>query len=202
MAKMKKLLFIDIGGVLLTNGWDRHARALAVKQFGLDGVELENRHHLTFDTFEIGKLSLEDYLNRIVFYEKRPFTKEQFTEFMLEQSRPFPEMIQLVKGLKQKYGLKVVVISNEGREFNEYRIKKFKLNEIIDFYISSSFVHLRKPDLEIYQMALDLVQVDPKQTLYIEDRQLFVEVAEQLGIEGIHHVDYETTKLKLATFFL
>ena len=111
-------VFLDIGGVLLTDGWDHHARKRAATNFKLDLAEMEDRHHLTFDTYEEGKLTLEEYLGRVVFYEERPFTPAQFRKFMFAQSKPYPEMIELVRQLKARYGLKIVVVSNEARELN------------------------------------------------------------------------------------
>lgn len=192
-----RMLFVDVGGVLLTNGWDRHARQRASEKFDLDLNEMEIRHNLTFDTYEVGKLSLDDYLKRTVFYTRRSFTPRQFQTFMFAQSKPFPEMIALVRSLKEKHGLKVAVVSNEGRELNAHRIRKFKLESFIDFFISSSFVHFRKPDADIYRVALDISQIPASETLYIEDRKMFVEVAESLGIRGLLHVDYQSTLAKL-----
>ena len=153
-----KTLFLDIGGVILTNGWDHHSRDLAAKTFKLDPVEFQHRHHLTFDTYENGKLTLKEYLNRVVFYEKRPFTRAQFQRFMFEQSQPYPEMLDMMAQLKKRYGLKIIVVSNEGRELNMYRIKKFKLERLVDSFVSSSFVHIRKPDTDIFQLAIDMAQ--------------------------------------------
>ena len=127
-------LFLDIGGVLLTDGWDHHARKRAAKNFKLEWAEMEDRHHLTFDTYEEGKLTLEEYLDRVVFYQKRPFTRAQFRRFMFAQSKPYPEMIELVAQLKVRHGLKIVVVSNEARELNAYRIRKFKLDEFVDCF--------------------------------------------------------------------
>jgi putative hydrolase of the HAD superfamily len=115
-------LFLDIGGVLLTNGWDHHARKRAATNFNLELAEMENRHHLTFGIYEEGKLTLEEYLGRVVFYQKRPFTPAQFRRFMFAQSKPYPKMIELVRQLKARYRLKIVVISNEAWELNSYRI--------------------------------------------------------------------------------
>jgi putative hydrolase of the HAD superfamily len=194
-----KTLFTDIGGVLLTNGWDRKSRKKAIEVFKLDAEETEERHHLTFDTYESGKLSLDEYLDRIVFYEKRNFTKKQFRQFMFDQSKPFPEMIEMVKQLKKQHHLKVAVVNNEGLELNEHRIKTFKLNEFVDFFICSCYVHLRKPDKDIFLIALNTAQVKPENVIYLEDRSMFVQVAESLGIHGIRHVDYKTTSEKLAS---
>jgi putative hydrolase of the HAD superfamily len=194
-------LFVDIGGVLLTNGWDSSSHKQAAQLFDLNLSEMEDRHHLTFDTYEMGKISLQEYLQRVLFYEKRSFTEQQFSAFMFEQSQPFCEMIDLIGQLKALYGLKIVVVSNEGRELNAYRIQKFKLASFVDCFVSSCFVHLRKPDADIYRLALDIAQVRAHEVLYIEDRLLFVQTAEQLGIQGLHHTNYLSTKAKLEAIF-
>jgi putative hydrolase of the HAD superfamily len=190
-------IFTDIGGVLLTNGWDRGSRLKAIDLFNLDHEETEERHHLTFDTYEEGKITQDEYLDRVVFYKKRSFSRKQFRQFMYDQSKPFPDMLALLQQLKKKCGFKVAVISNEGRELAEYRIKQFKLNTLADFFIVSSFVHFRKPDADIFRIALDTAQVSPQEVVYIEDRPMFVQVANGLGIHGLHHIDYKTTARKL-----
>ena len=195
-------LFLDVGGVLLTNGWDRSMRRRAAETFHFDPADMDERHHLTFDTYELGKLSLDEYLNRMVFYKERPFTREQFKSFMFGQSQPFRQMIDLVRNLKKAYGLRVAVVSNEGRELTTYRIEKFGLGEFVDFFIASSFVHFRKPDADIYRIALDIAQVPIEEVLYIEDRLMFVEVAQGMGIRSIHHTGFESTRENLASLGL
>ncbi len=177
-------------------------RRKAAEVFQFDHAEMDERHHLTFDTYEEGKLSLDEYLNRILFYEERPFTKEQFIDFMFAQSQPFPDMIDLVCNLKRKYRLKLAVVSNEGRELTSHRIRKFKLGSFIDFFVASAFVHIRKPDADIYRVALDIAQVPAEKVVYIEDRAMFVDVARSLGIKGINHRDYGTTRAELAALGL
>lgn len=193
-----KALFLDVGGVLLTNGWDRRMRAEAAERFGLDYTEMNERHHLTFDAYEEGKLTLEEYLDRVIFHQQRSFSRDEFREFMFAQSRPYPEMINLVRELKARYGVKIVVISNEGRELTVYRIRKFDLAEFVDFFVSSCFVHFRKPDADIFRMALDMVQVPQDRVVYVDDRAMFVEVAQGLGLRGIVHKNAETTRETLA----
>ncbi len=187
-------LFLDIGGVLLTNGWDHNSRKSAAEKFGLDYEEMSERHHLTFDTYEEGKLSLDEYLKRVVFYEDRPFSQEEFKKFMYAQSKPYPDMIDLIRGLKAQYGLRVAAVSNEGRELTIYRVQQFELKTLVDFFVSSCFVHYRKPDEDIFRMALDVSQAQPDQVVYIDDRGLFVEVAREVGITGIVHKDYKATR--------
>ena len=117
---------------------------------------------------------------------------------MFAQSKPYPEMIELIRELKARYGLKIAVISNEARELNAYRIRKFKLAGFVDAFVSSSFVHVRKPDADIFRLALDIAQVPARQVVYIEDTPMFVQVAEGLGIQSILHTDYRSTRAKLA----
>jgi putative hydrolase of the HAD superfamily len=193
-----RTLFVDIGGVLLTNGWDRQARELAATFYKLDLAEINDRHQLTVETYELGELTLDEYLKRTVFYEDRPFSRAEFREFMYKQSLPHPQMIELIRRLKAQFGLKIVVVSNEGRDLNSYRIHKFKLSEFVDFFVSSCFVRLRKPDLDIYRMALDMTQTPPAQVAYIDNLLMFVQIAQAEGIQGIHHTDYMSTRTRLA----
>jgi putative hydrolase of the HAD superfamily len=197
-----KTLFVDIGGVLLTNGWDHVARRAAAKKFRLDWTEMEERHRLSFDTLEQGKLTLAEYLKRVVFHRPRRFTPTQFRRFMLAQSKAYPEMIGLVSQLKARHGLKVIVVSNEGRELNAHRIRTFKLAEFVDAFVSSCFVQLRKPDEEIFRLALDLAQTSPREIVYLENTALFVQVAAGLGIRSILHTDYRSSRAELAALGL
>ena len=190
-------LFLDIGGVLLTNGWDRRMRRDAAQIFGLDLDDLNDRHKMSFDTYEQGKLSLDTYLNQVVFYKERPFSREAFKEFMFAQSQPKVDMINLVSALKWKYRLRVAAISNEGRELTVHRIKKFTMTAFIDFFVSSCFVHFRKPDADMYHIALDISQADPARSVYIDDRALFVEIAQSLGLIGILHQGFASTRQAL-----
>jgi putative hydrolase of the HAD superfamily len=191
-------LFVDIGGVLLTNGWDHQSRKRAAIHFKLNLAEMQERHELNFETHEQDKITFKEYLDRVVFYQKRAFTRATFRRFMFAQSKPYTEMIALVRNLKAKYGLKIVVVSNESRELNAYRIRQFKLAGFVDAFISSCFVHLRKPDADIFKLALDAAQTPARQIVYIENTPLFVQIAEGLGIRSILHTDYKSTCAKLA----
>jgi len=199
VPKRPTALFLDVGGVLLTNGWDRSMRKRAAETFGLDSQDMDDRHHLTFDTYELGKLTLDEYLDRMVFYEERRFSREEFKEFMFAQSKPLPEMLDLIRGLRKAYSLKIAVVSNEGRELTTYRIQKFGLADFVDFFIASSFVHFRKPDADIYRIALDIAQVPLDRVVYVEDRLMFVQIAQGLGIRAVHHRSFESTQASLAS---
>lgn len=193
-------LFLDVGGVLLTNGWDHQMRERAAQKFNFDYKEMEVRHALTFDTYEIGKITLDEYLDRAVFYVPRSFSKEEFKAFMFDQSKAYPDMIQLIRSVKERYELKVVVVSNEGRELMENRIQRFHMQEFVDFFICSCFIHLRKPDEDVYRLALDAAQVKPQEVIYIDDRPLLVEIGRKLGMQAILHKHFEQTSNLLTDF--
>ncbi|MCA9514718.1 MAG: HAD hydrolase-like protein [Myxococcales bacterium] len=195
---MIKTLFLDVGGVLLTNGWGRASRKLAAEKFGLDFAELDERHHLTFDSYEVGKLPLDGYLDRVIFHAPRDFTRDAFKAFMFSRSQPHPEMLALVGELKARHGLRVATISNEGRELTEHRIHAFQLDRLVDCFVSSSFAHLRKPDADLFHLAMDVAMCAPEDGAYVDDRELFVEVAAGLGLNAIHHVSVEETRRALA----
>lgn len=187
-------LFLDIGGVLLTNGWDTNSRKKAFEHFDLDAEEVEERHHLTFSVYEEGRITLDEYLDRTVFYEERSFSKASFKGFMYNESKALPGSIDYFKQLKQEYRLKVIAVSNEAKELNEHRIKTFKLNELFDAYISSCYVHIRKPSTEMLTMACDISQTRPEHGLYIDDRQMFVEIATKFGMQGLQFESIDKIK--------
>jgi putative hydrolase of the HAD superfamily len=193
-----KTLFLDIGGVLLTNGWDHRARKRAATHFKLNWAEMQERHELNFETHEEDKTTFKEYLDRVVLYQKRPFSRNEFRRFMFAQSKPDAGMIELVRNLKAKYRLKIFVVSNESRELNAYRIRHFKFDGFVDAFISSCFVRLRKPDADIFKLALDIAQTPVRQIIYIENTPLFVQVAESLGVRSILHTDYKSTCAKLS----
>ncbi len=194
-------LFVDLGGVLLTNGWDRVARKNAAQQFELDWEDFEDRHKRVYDDHEKDKITLNEYLNAVIFWKERPFTLEQFRAFVFAQSKPFPEMLNFVSSLKKDHQLKVIAISNEGRDLAEYRIKTFRLDSVIDTFFVSCFVHYQKPDPHIYQMALDVLQMAKDRIIYVDDRPNLIEAGAKLGIRGIVHTSFESTRSQLLSLW-
>lgn len=192
-------LFIDIGGVLGTNGWDRHSRKKAVDHFGLDHSDFEERHKRCYDLLEVDAITLDEYLSQTIFHQVRSFPKENFIAFMRGESKPDWDMIRMIGTLKEKYSLHVAALSNESREIAEYRIHLFDLKSIIDTFFVSAFIHLQKPDPRFYHLALDVSQVKPAEVLYIDDRPQLVKAAAALHIAGIPHVSLEETKRRIET---
>ena len=185
---------MDIGGVFLTNGWDHNSRQDAAKKFDLDYDQMSERHEFINYVFEIGEVTIDEYLDTVIFYEPRDFSKEDFKRFMFAQSVELPEMLPYVKQWKKQTQLAVFALSNESLEINNYRIEKFRLHKVFDGFFSSCYVGLRKPDPRIYKRAMTIAGVGPKECIYFEDRQMQVEAAQKLGMNAVKHTDFEKTK--------
>jgi putative hydrolase of the HAD superfamily len=180
-------LFWDNGGVILTNGWDRIARRAAVDKFKLDWADFEDRHELMLNDFETGRVTLDEYLRRTVFYREHSFTPDDFKKFMFEQSQPFPESLDFLKKLAQTRRYAMASLNNESKELNEYRIHTFHLRDYFESFFSSCYLALRKPNVEIYKLALKITQRDPQECVMIDDRGLNLETAKELGIHTIQY---------------
>jgi len=190
-------IFWDVGGVLLTNGWDRAQREKALEQFHLDREEFNDRHEMLVSSFERGKISLDEYLDRTIFYRSRPFTRDDFRQFMFALSQPKSDELALAQELSRSGKYLMSTINNESREMNLYRIEKFGLREIFDIFISSCFVGLRKPERDIYRLALEITQKVPAQCCFIDDRDLNLESAEKLGMQTIRMQTTEQLRQEL-----
>ncbi len=189
-----KVIFLDIGGVLLSNGWGHESRQKAAGAFGLNYAEMDALHHFIFNVYEIGRISLDDYLDTVVFNQTRDFTKEYLKEFIFSQSTELPDMLQWFKEWKQDCSFRVIAINNEGKELNDYRIKTFGLHQCFDAFISSCDVGMRKPDPGIFKLAMGIAQASPQECVYFDDRPLLVQAAQKLGIQSFHHQGFSSTK--------
>ncbi len=178
-------LFFDIGGVLLTNGWDRDSRMAAAKEFHLNWNDFEDRHELVLHAFETGKLGLEEYLDRVIFYCPRDFTREQFKAFIYSQAQAMPESLALMPRLVKAGRYLISALNNESRDLNEYRIDKFHLREYFDVFLSSCYLGVRKPDAAIYRLALSITQRRGEESVFVDDRALNLECARELGMRTI-----------------
>ena len=192
-----RIIFSDIGGVLGTNGWDSSLRAKVITEFGLNGPVIEKRHYLMFDSYERGFLSLEQYLKYVFFDCERSFSLDALREFIFAGSIAWTDNIKLLSEVKLTNEIKLALISNEGQGITEHRVEKFGLRQLADFMVVSHCVHMRKPDAQIWNLALGLAQVTADQAIYIDDRAIFVEVAKDLGLTAFQHVSLEQTKQNL-----
>jgi putative hydrolase of the HAD superfamily len=195
MEPSYKILFSDIGGVLLTNGWGHESREAASKKFGIDYGEMDALHDFIFNVYEMGKISLDVYLDTVVFNHPRDFSREEFKDFMFAQSLELPDMLSwFVEWKNKNCALKIISINNEAKELNEYRIKKYKLHNFFDAFVSSCEVGMRKPDPGIFRLALGIAQAQPHECLYFDDRIMLVEAAKKEGIHAYQHTGFESTR--------
>lgn len=178
-------LFFDIGGVLLTNGWDRDSREAAAKKFHLDWEEFEDRHELVLHAFEVGEMGLAEYLDRVIFYRRRDFTRQEFKRFIYAQARPMPKSLALMARIAKPRKYLISALNNESRDLNAYRIEKFHLREYFDSFLSSCYLGVRKPDKAIYTQALSITQRQPEECVFVDDRALNLECAQELGMHTV-----------------
>jgi putative hydrolase of the HAD superfamily len=180
-------LFWDIGGVVLTNGWDRESRRAAAKAFELDWEDFQDRHDLSFPAFDSGQITLNQYLDRTLFYRPRSFTREEFTAFMFAQSQEYPDTRAVLSNLARTEKYFIAAINNEPFELNQYRIEAFGLRKDFQIFFSSCYVYTRKPDEAIFRMALSVTQRPPEQCVFIDDRAINLENPRRLGMNVIHY---------------
>lgn len=193
-----RAIFWDVGGVLLTNAWDRSERTKAVDHFHVNPEEFHDRHELVVSSFERGKITLNEYLTRTVFYEPRSFTVDAFRDYMFSLTQPFPEVLDFAKSLTDSGKYLIGTINNESRELNNFRIEKFGLRKIFRVFVSSCFVGLRKPERDIYRVALEITQFPADQCCFIDDRSLNLECAAQLGMHTIQMQSLKQLRADLA----
>ncbi|HVF81900.1 MAG TPA: HAD-IA family hydrolase [Flavisolibacter sp.] len=190
-----KVLFLDIGGVLLSNGWGHLSRQAAAKKFSFDYDAMNYLHEFIFDIYEEGKVSLDEYLDSVLFYEPRPFSKEEFKAFMVQESKELPGHLLdwLINWKSQHPQVKVFSINNEPKDLNDYRIKTFDLRRLFDGFISSCDVGLRKPDPQIFKLALAVAAIEPHECIYIDDREVLTRAGSKMGMKVWQHKTVEET---------
>lgn len=197
-----KILFSDIGGVLLNNGWGHESRKKAAALFDLDYAAMDILHNFIFNVYEIGRITLDEYLETVVFNKPRSFTKETFIKFMFNESIKLPGLLDwLISWRKANPGVAIIAINNEGKELNDYRIKKFGLHDCFDAFISSGEVGMRKPDPGIFHLALGVAQANPEDCFYMDDRPMLAAAAAKIGIRSYTHQNFEETKKRIEHFF-
>ncbi|HXM16235.1 MAG TPA: HAD-IA family hydrolase [Candidatus Eremiobacteraceae bacterium] len=193
-------LFWDIGGVILTNGWDRHSRRAAAEKFHLDWEEFQDRHDFSFPGFDSGHMTLSEYLDRTLFYRPRPFSREEFVEFMYAQSSEYSKVREVLDQVTRQGKYLITSINNEPLELNQYRIEKFELKRNFTAFFSSCYVRARKPEETIFRMALEVTQQIPGQCIFIDDRSLNLESPKRLGMNVIQHQNAEQLRAELQKF--
>jgi putative hydrolase of the HAD superfamily len=198
MATISTILW-DVGGVLLTNGWDHHERAAALSHFGVDRDAFEQRHPEANDAWEKGALTVEEYLAKTVFYEPRNFTVQDFVDAMKAQSKVLDDSaLGVLRELAASDAVMLGMLNNEARELNDFRIQKFRLTDYFDVFLSSCYVGLRKPDGRMFRLACDVLQRKPDEIIFVDDRSGNVQAAKEVGMRGIVYEGAEKLKSELS----
>ena len=182
-----RTLFWDVGGVLLTNGWDRLQRDAAAEQFGLDLGDFDYRHHALAADFETGRISIDSYLDAVVFCRPQDFTRDEFLAFMLEQSQPHDGTLALARGLSELGVYQMATLNNESAYLNEHRIRTFALDSTFELFFSSCYVGMMKPNRRIFELAVSVTRRSAAECLFIDDRASNVEAAQKAGLHAIQH---------------
>ncbi|MEW6422976.1 MAG: HAD family phosphatase [Deinococcota bacterium] len=191
-----RAVFWDIGGVLLTNGWDREQRADVVARFGLDAEDFAERHKLAVPELERGRMSLAEYLAQTIFHTGRPFTPADFRAAMEAESQPQVETLALARDLGQRW--RMYSLNNEGRDLNEYRIRTYQLDEFLLAFFTSCYLGLLKPNPAMYRLALDLAHVRPEEAVMVDDRPQNAEAARSVGMHAVRYQNAEQLRAELA----
>ena len=191
-------LFFDLGGVLLTNGWDTGARKRAAETFGLDYPEFQTRHEMLKTAFETGRLSLDSYVKKAVFHRPRPFSPEEFKAFMFQASQLLGETLEFVRTLAAAGYCRLYTLNNESRELHEYRVAKFGLDRVFQGFLTSCYLGQVKPDEDLYHNALGIASCRPEDAVFIDDRALNIEPALAMGLVGHQFVGLDDLKAFLA----
>ena len=180
------VILFDIGGVLLTNGWDHRERSVVIEQFKLDREAVESRHAKAFEEWERGELTKDEYLDAVVFYEPRNFSREAFFAAMCAQSKELPNgALCILKELAASDKCRIGALNNEARETHEYRVNTFGLHNYFEYMFTSCYMGLRKPDARIYQRALGILGDRPERSLFIDDRLENVAAAAAVGMKAV-----------------
>ena len=193
-------LFFDIGGVLLTNAWDTPTRRRATEAFGLDDTEFQTRHGMLKTAFEVGRLSLDGYVQKAVFHRSRAFSPDDFKLFMYAQSQPLQEALDWVRALAATGKYRLYTLNNESRELHEYRVRTFRLREVFGAFFTSCYLGSAKPDEEIYLDAMGISGCTRSQAVFIDDRAVNVEAAAALGLHTIHYRGLDALRASLREY--
>jgi HAD superfamily hydrolase (TIGR01509 family) len=201
MPKKISTLFCDIGGVLLTNGWDTESRKKVFAEFNLDYEEVAQRHKTAGD-IDAEEISFDQYLDYVVFFEPRNFSKEQFINAVKAESKKLGNTIEIINSLRTGGFKRIFSLNNETRDLHDYRKKIFQLDEIFDGYFTSAYLSASKPKQRIYNIAMNVMNALSDEILFIDDRLENIQTAKNLGWNTIHFQGEEQLRVELKEYIL
>jgi putative hydrolase of the HAD superfamily len=198
MSRLTTVLW-DVGGVLLTNGWDHNQRKAVLEKLQIaDRDEFEARHAEQNDPWEKGTIDFDEYLRRTVFYRDQPFSSATLKAAIEAESVMLADSaMPVLRELHATGGLVMGQLNNESRELNDVRLERFGLHSLLSVFFCSGYVGLRKPDPAIYRLALEVLQKPGEQVVFVDDREKNAAVASSLGMHGIHYTGSAALRAEL-----
>jgi len=183
-----RTVFWDVGGVILTNGWDLTQRTRVLSRLGVDLEAYEEIHERVNYYWERGLINAEDFFMQTVLRTnpKLNLTFDLLWPQVCAESKVLhAECLDILAELKEQRKFRLATLNNESRELNEHRLNAFKLRSLFDYFICSGYVHEMKPNPGIYRSAIDISGYAPERALFIDDKPENCEAAISLGMQAI-----------------
>jgi HAD superfamily hydrolase (TIGR01509 family) len=197
-----KTIFWDIGGVLLTNGWDKDQRSRVLMQLGVDVPDYELRHDAANFFWERGLSTANEFFRKTVFHPDQPSRNFTYDDLWLqvcaESKVLHPGCFNILAALNDSKQYKVATLNNESRELDEYRLDTFHLRHYFDFFLCSGYVREMKPHPDIYRAAIEISGTPAPQTVFIDDKQENCDAAAAFGMNTIRFQSPEQLSSALA----
>jgi putative hydrolase of the HAD superfamily len=193
---MIKVIGFDIGGVILSNCWSNEARKSICNQFNLtiDKEKMGKTYFRLLDQYTVGKITEQEFFTNMI--QDNSFNLKKVKQLMRQQNYvQYPEVMRLLPQLKTTY--QIALMNNEGKEWNEYRLRKFGLRKYTNHIISSCDINKMKPYKNYFQHCLKQLKIKPHQLLFIDNSIENIEAAHHLGIKTILFKNPHQLKIQL-----
>jgi HAD superfamily hydrolase (TIGR01509 family) len=198
-----RTLFWDIGGVVLTNGWDIDQRTKVLSRLGVDLEAYEEVHERANYYWERGLITAKEFFAQTVLNPnpKLDLTFDIVWKQVCAQSKVLhPECLDILAELKRQGRYRLATLNNESRELNGHRLDAFKLRSLFDYFICSGYVHEMKPLPGVYRSAIDISGFEARTALFIDDKEENCESAKVLGMQTIWFKNPEQLCTALADY--
>ena len=183
-----RTIFWDIGGVVLTNGWDKGQRSRVLSRLGVNLEAYEEVHERANYYWERGLMTAKEFFAQTVL-QANPHLDLTFEtlwpQVCAESKVLHAECLDMLSELKEQGSYRLATLNNESRELNEYRLDAFKLRSLFDYFICSGYVHEMKPLPGIFRSAIDVSGFAARTALFIDDKSENCAAAEALGMHVI-----------------
>jgi epoxide hydrolase-like predicted phosphatase len=188
---IKNIIF-DLGGVIMNIDFKKTTDAFAALGFH-DFAQYMTQYHITpfFSAYEVGEIDNAAFIKGIQQIAGRPVAGDRIIEAWNALLLDFPPgRIALLEKLKSRYRLFLLSNTNalhhDAFQQTLFNLTGKRLEDIFEKTYFSHLVHLRKPHAAIYQLVLDENDLDPAETLFIDDTASNFSGAEETGMQIFH----------------